>query len=152
MSNTEIDYIILYGKARRKIKALELQLDRIINRHNHEIQQLKSELLKPSIKRLYKDKSQINKLLLVVCDVTGTTAGQLIGGGRERHIVLARHLFFYIGRNDYNISWSKLSGLLDMNHTSAMHGAAQYEIYLKYNYQLEQKMYNQVKKLMEAEQ
>ncbi len=63
---------------------------------------------------------------------------------RERNIVTARHLFFYIARHEYNQSWAKMTRLLDRHHTSGMHGAAQYANYLNLGYKGETKLYKMV--------
>ena len=146
-AKTEVDYLILYGKTRQKVRALELQLERLIARHNIEVEMLKAELNSPQHKTLTAKKELINELLLEVCKVTNTTAGQLMGPSRERNIVTARHLFFYIARHEFNFSWVKITGLLDRHHTSGIHGATQYATYLKLNYKLETKLY---KAVMEA--
>lgn len=143
-TKTEVDYLILYGKARQKIKALELQLERLITKHNIEVEMLKAELHNPKVKATFSKKEIINELLLTVCKVTNTTAGQLMGSSRERNIVTARHLFFYIARHEFNFSWAKMTGLLDRHHTSGMHGAAQYANYLNLGYKSETKLYNMV--------
>lgn len=143
-TEAEIDYLVLYGKARQKIRALELQLERLITKHSHEMERLKSELNNPKIKSTFDKKDLINDLLLEVCKVTGTTAGQLMGPSRERDVVTARHLFWYIARHEYNFNWSKMTNLLDRHHSTAIHGAAQYANYLNFGYKGETKMYKMV--------
>ena len=143
-AKTEVDYLILYGKTRQKVRALELQLERLIARHNIEVEMLKAELNSPQHKALTAKKELINELLLEVCKVTNTTAGQLMSPSRERNIVTARHLFFYIARHEYNQSWAKMTRLLDRHHTSGMHGAAQYANYLNLGYKGETKLYKMV--------
>ena len=147
-TKTEVDYLVLYGKARQKIRALELQLERLITKHSHEMERLKSELNNPKIKSTFDKKDLINDLLLEVCKVTGTTAGQLMSQSRERNIVIARHLFWYIARHEYNLSWAKMTRLLDRHHTSAMHGAQQFANYLNLGYKGETKLYKMVLEAM----
>ncbi len=146
---TEIDYIILYGKTRQKVVALESQIERLITRHNIEVEMLKAELNSPKHKTKFAKKEVIHNLLLEVCKATNTTAGQLMGVNRERNIVTARHLFWYIARHEYNFSWAKMTRLLDRHHTSAMHGAQQYANYLKLGYSLENRLYNTVLEAMQ---
>ena len=150
-NKTEVDYLVLYGKTRQKVRALEQQLERLIAKHNVEVETLKAELNNPTRKATFKNKSVINDLLLEVCKATNTTAGQLMGPSRERNIVTARHLFFYIARHEFNFSWVKITGLLDKHHTSGIHGAAQYATYLKLNYKLETKLYKAVMEAMSNE-
>lgn len=152
INKTDADYIILYGKARRQIKMLEDQLERVIEKHSTEIQLLKNELNNPRIKAIEPHQSTMHKLLLTVCHVTNTTAGQLMSSGRERQIVTARHLFFYICRHEFNISWAKMTRLLDRHHTSAMHGAQQYANYLNLNYHLETKLHKTVMDTLNADE
>jgi chromosomal replication initiation ATPase DnaA len=148
-TKTETDYLILYGKARRKITALEMRIDSLIERHEKEVQRLKLELLNPKVKAIHGDyESLINRLLMTVCSVCNVTIGQMVSGARERNIVTARHLFFYIGRNEFNFHWTKLTRLLGMNHTSAIHGADQYAAYLKLGYKMEKRLYDEVMALM----
>lgn len=144
LAKTEIDYLVLYGKTRQKVKALESQIERLITKHNIEVQMLKAELNNPAVKAAVSKKEVINDLLLAVCKVTNTTAGQLMGQSRERNIVTARHLFFYIARHEFNFSWAKMTALLDRHHTSGMHGAAQYANYLNLGYKGETKLYKMV--------
>lgn len=141
---TEVDYLVLYGKTRQKVRALESQLERLIARHNIEVEMLKAELNSPKHKATFQKKDLITDLLLEVCKVTNTTAGQLMSPSRERNIVTARHLFFYIARHEYNQSWAKMTRLLDRHHSSGIHGAAQYANYLNLGYKGENKLYNMV--------
>ena len=143
-NKTEVDYLVLYGKTRQRVRALEQQLERLIAKHNVEVETLKAELNNPTRKATFQNKSVINDLLLEVCKATNTTAGQLMGPSRERNIVTARHLFFYIARHEYNQSWAKMTRLLDRHHTSGMHGAAQYANYLNLGYKGETKLYSMV--------
>lgn len=149
-AKTEIDYLILYGKTRQKVKALEAQIERLINRHNVEVEMLKAELNNPKYKLNFTKKELINELLLEVCKATNTTAGQLMSQSRERNIVIARHLFWYIARHEYNMSWAKMTRLLDRHHTSAMHGAQQFANYLNLGYKGETKLYKMVLEAMKA--
>ena len=141
---TEVDYLVLYGKTRQKVRALESQLERLIARHNIEVEMLKAELNSPKHKATFQKKDLITDLLLEVCKATNTTAGQLMSPSRERNIVTARHLFFYIARHEYNQSWAKMTRLLDRHHSSGIHGAAQYANYLNLGYKGETKLYNMV--------
>lgn len=141
---TEVDYLVLYGKTRQKVRALESQLERLIARHNIEIEMLKAELNSPKHKATFQKKDLITDLLLEVCKVTNTTAGQLMSPSRERNIVTARHLFFYIARHEYNQGWAKMTRLLDRHHSSGIHGAAQYANYLNLGYKGETKLYKMV--------
>jgi chromosomal replication initiation ATPase DnaA len=148
-AKTEVDYLVLYGKTRQKVRALESQLERLINRHSLEVEMLKAELNSPQHKAIFAKKELINDLLLEVCKATNTTAGQLMSPSRDRNIVTARHLFFYIARHEYNINWAKMTRLLDRHHTSGMHGAAQYANYLNLGYGLETKLYKMVMEAMQ---
>lgn len=148
-AKTNTDYLVLYGKARRKITSLEMRIDSLIERHEQEVQRLKMEMQNPKVKAIYHDyESIINRLLTNTCKVCNVTVGQMVSGARERNIVTARHLFFYVGRNEFNFHWTKLTRLLGMNHTSAIHGAEQYATYLKLGYKMEQKLFNEVMELM----
>jgi len=60
-AKTEVDYLILYGKTRQKVRALELQLERLIARHNIEVEMLKAELNSPQHKTLTRP-SSVNSL------------------------------------------------------------------------------------------
>ena len=147
-SKDNIDYMVLYAKAKQTIWHLESKLESISTKYAQEVESLKHELNNPVIKKAIRKRDLMTDLLLAVCRVTNTTAGQVMGPSRDRNAVTARHLFFYIARNEYNISWAKMARLVGRHHTSAMHGAAQYANYINLNYSLETKMYNSVMEAM----
>ena len=42
--NNEPDYLVLYGQCRRKIAHLETQINKMVAKHNKEVETLKKEL------------------------------------------------------------------------------------------------------------
>lgn len=142
--NNEPDYLVLYGQCRRKIAHLETQINKMVAKHNKEVETLKKELNYPKLVVNTGNISQPHKVLLTVCQVTNTTAGELMGETRNRTTVIARQLFFYVGRYEYNFNWATMSDLLGRHHSTAIHGSKRYSEFLELGYKQETKMYNAV--------
>lgn len=142
--DTEINYLLAYAKCRQKVAYLERHLEALIQKYEREITDLKGELINPFIDWKKPQPRNMSRLCKAVCRVCDITPGQLMSPQRKRNYVIGRHLFFYVGRFEMQIPWSKLGGFLTRDHSTAIHGAQQFENYLKLGYKEETHLYYEV--------
>jgi chromosomal replication initiation ATPase DnaA len=140
----ETNYLLAYAKCRQKVAYLERHLETLIQKHEREITELKGELINPLIDWKKPQPRNMSRLCKAVCRVCDITPGQLVSPQRRRNYVIGRQLFFYVGRYEMKIQWSKLAGFLCKDHSTGIHGADQFENYLKLGYKHETQLYYDV--------
>ena len=137
----ENNYLLAYAKCKQKVAYLEHHLETLIQKHEREVAELKNELQNPVVDWKRPQPRNMGRLLQAVCRVCDLTPGQLISPQRKRDYVVARHLFFYVGRHEMKLPWAKLGNYLTRDHSTAIWGGAQFESYLKLGYKMETKLY-----------
>lgn len=140
----ETNYLLAYAKCKQKVAYLERHLEGLIAKHEREVSQLKQELINPVIDWKKPQPKNMGRLLQAVCKVCDLTPGQMISPQRKRECVIARHLFYYVGRHEMKMPWSKLGAYLTRDHSTALWGCAQFQNYLQMGYKMETQMYYDV--------
>ena len=137
----EIKFALLYAQCRKRNKNLEKQVENLIYKYEKKIADLKAEIVSPKFKFKPKKQSNAANVLQAVCEITQLTPGELASTARQRELVTARHIFFHICRNHYQISWREMADILNRDHSTAINGEKQFGIYLSLGYRHESNLY-----------
>ena len=99
------DYLLLYSKARRENKELQMRILLITSKYEAEVVRLKNELLRPQVRFTSKmdDFAKVMQSICIACDVT---PAQLMSTSREGDIKDARHMLVYVLRHHYALRYS----------------------------------------------
>ena len=142
--NEDVKFAVLYAQSRKRNHILEKQIENLIHKYEKKIAELKAEIITPRFKFSPKKQDDAATVLQAVCEVTQLTPGELASVARQRELVTARHLYFYICRNEYHINWRAMATPLNRDHSTAINGEAQYSVYLSLGYKYESDLHNAV--------
>jgi chromosomal replication initiation ATPase DnaA len=115
------------AKLQDRIAELEAEVDRRITQTSDLRAKISSLEFQIAGYRGGKDRRMVEHIAAYIADRHGFTVPELLGEGRVRELVQARHEFFYEAmrvRNDVSIG--RLADLIGVDHTSIMAGAARH--------------------------
>ena len=128
------DYYVEYIRAKQRFtKASKLQTEEVsklnarLQYYQRENYALRSQLRKFRAMEAANDYEGVLDNACQVCDIT---IEDLTGRSRQRHLVLARHICFYILRNQFNMSLKKIAKVFHRDHASVIHGIKQMDYML----------------------
>ena len=135
--NYEYEYIKLKSQHER----LKLTHDAKIQKLMNQMDDLRAEINQPI--RLPKFDVEMEEVCRMVASVTNVLAADIVSSKRHRDIVTARALFCYICRMHLNKQLSRIGVFINRDHSSVLHLVKNYTDYLKMNYKLETRFYNE---------
>jgi chromosomal replication initiation ATPase DnaA len=140
------DYLLLYSKARRENKELQMRILLITSKYEAEVVRLKNELLRPQVRFTSKmdDFAKVMQSVCIACDVT---PAQLMSTSREGDIKDARHMLVYVLRHHYALRYSEIGRRLGRDHSTAINSYSRMRDFLEFDKSV-QKVYNTVKELL----
>ena len=92
----------------------------------------------------------IEKVKAAVCIVYGITDEQLHSKSREREIINARRMFYYIARKNFNITYKAIGEIFKQDHATVIHHERLLKSFLTFD-PLEIDNYNKVVKIVFGE-
>ena len=140
------DYLLLYSKARRENKELQMRILSLTSKYEAEVVRLKNELLRPQVRFTSKmdDFAKVMQSICIACDVT---PAQLMSTSREGDIKDARHMLVYVLRHHYALRYSEIGRRLGRDHSTAINSYQRMSEFLEFDRSV-QKVYNTVKELL----
>lgn len=80
----------------------------------------------------------LEKIIYEVSKVTDVNVSLIKEKGRHRHIVIARHIYFYVANKlkPFKISYERIGSLVGKDHASVMHGIKKIEQDIEVGYPL----------------
>ena len=104
--------------------------------------------LNESTKDIFAPTQEIKKVLDVVSTYFRISQDALLSNSRKREIVYARQLCFYVLRNKYNLTFSKIGSIFNgKDHTTVMHGYQMFEREYNLNNEAKQNVENVLRKM-----
>jgi len=145
------DYYVEYIRVKQRFtKASKLQTEEVsklnarLQYYQRENYALRSQLRKFLAMEAPNDYEEVLDNACKVCDIT---MDELTGRCRQRHLVVARHICFYILRNEFNLNLKQIGKLFNRDHASVIHGIKQmdYMVESPNLYKQEFKIYQAIK-------
>ena len=119
------DYFVEYIRIKQSYtKATKLQLEEVSQLKNQlayykrENYALRTKLLQQIKQNPPNDYQQV---LINACKICDITMDELKGKARNRHLIVARHICFYILRNDFALSLVEIGRIFNRHHSSIIH-------------------------------